>query len=440
MDGGIERSIAFLYGLQRHGIKPGLGRTLALLSALGDPHRAFPAIHVGGTNGKGSTAAMLAAMLASQGYRVGLYTSPHLVDFSERVQINGHAIPSEWIGELTERVRVASEAHLTETPTFFEATTVVAFAYFAEMRVEHAVVEVGLGGRFDATNVIAPRVSLITTIGLDHQEYLGNTLEDIAFEKAGIIKHGTPVVVGRMDEGPLSVIRAAAAQRQTACVVLGQDFHAAGEGPECFAYRGLRWREEGLSCPLPGRHQLDNAACALAALEMAAQRGVRVSEGALRDGLRAVRWPGRLELVGRRPDIWLDGAHNPHAAEALAEYLRTLWARRGEPAIGRLILVVGMMRDKDRRRVLTVLTAVPGASQLILTRAAHPRAAAPEELAGDAADLGVPITVKPTVGEALACARALAGEDDTICVTGSLLVAGEAKAMLEGTTVSGLRG
>ena len=145
MDGGIERSIAFLYGLQRHGIKPGLGRTLALLRVLGDPHRAFPAIHVGGTNGKGSTAAMLAAMLASQGYRVGLYTSPHLVDFSERVQINGHTIPSEWVGELTERVRVASEAHLTETPTFFEATTVVAFAYFAEMRVEHAVVEVGLG-------------------------------------------------------------------------------------------------------------------------------------------------------------------------------------------------------------------------------------------------------------------------------------------------------
>src|SRR2546425_1223542 len=198
------------------------------------------------------------------------------------------------------------------------------------------------------------------------------------------------------DEGPLSVIRAAAAQQKAACVVLGQDFHAAGEGPECFDYRGLRWREEGLACPLPGRHQLDNAACALATLEMAAQRGVRVAERALRDGLRAVRWPGRLELVGRRPDIWLDGADNPQAAEALAEYLRTLWARRGEPAIGRLILVVGMMRDKDRRRVLTVLTAVPGASQLILTRAAHPRAAAPEELAGDAADLGGPITVKPT--------------------------------------------
>ena len=258
MDGGIERSIAFLYGLQRHGIKLGLDRTLALLRALGDPQRAFPAIHVGGTNGKGSTAAMLAAMLASQGYRVGL---KHLeeaygcrfVDFSERVQINGHAIPSEWLGELTERVRVAAEAHLAEPPTFFEATTVVAFAYFAEMRVEHAVVEVGLGGRFDATNVIAPVVSLITTIGLDHQEYLGNTLEDIAFEKAGIIKRGTPIVVGRMGEGPLSVIRAAAAQRQAACVVLGQDFHAAGEGPECFAYRGLQWRETGLACPLPGR-------------------------------------------------------------------------------------------------------------------------------------------------------------------------------------------
>ena len=440
MDARIERSIAFLYGLQRHGIKPGLDRTLTLLRALGDPQHAFTAMHVGGTNGKGSTAAMLAAMLASQGYCVGLYTSPHLVDFSERIQINGHPIPSEWLAELTERVRVAAEAHLAEPPTFFEATTVVAFAYFAEMRVEHAVVEVGLGGRFDATNVIAPLVSIITTIGLDHQEYLGNTLEAIAFEKAGIIKRGAPVVVGRMGEGPLSVIRAAAAERQAGCVVLDQDFHAAGEGPECFAYRGLRWRTEELACSLLGRHQLDNAACALAALEMAAERGARVSERALRDGLRTVRWPGRLELAGRRPDIWLDGAHNPHAAEALATYLRALRARRGEPAVGRLVLVVGMMRDKDRRGILAVLTAVPGVRQLILTRAAHPRAAAPEELAQDAAELGVPITLKPTVGEALACARALAGEDDTICVTGSLLVAGEAKAMLEGTTVSGLRG
>src|SRR2546426_11240112 len=166
----------------------------------------------------------------------------------------------------------------------------------------------------------------------------------------------------------------------------------------------------------------------------------RSSERARRDGLRAVRWPGRLELAGRRPDIWLDGAHNPHAAEALAEYLRTWWARRGESPTGRLILVVGMMQDKDRRRILAILTTVPGVSQLILTRAAHPRAAAPEALAQDAADLGVPITVKATVGEALACARMLAGADDTICVTGSLLVAGEAKAMLEGTTVSGLRG
>jgi len=440
MDASIERSIAFLYGLQRHGIKPGLDRTLALLSALGDPQRAFPAIHVGGTNGKGSTAAMVAALLASQGYRVGLYTSPHLVDFSERIQINGHAIPSEWVRELTECVRTAAESHLAEPPTFFEATTVVAFAYFAEMRVEHAVVEVGLGGRCDATNVIAPLVSIITTIGLDHQEYLGDTLEAIAFEKAGIIKHGTPVVVGRVGEGPLSVIRAAAAQRQASYVVLGRDFDTTGEGPGCFAYRGLRWRDEGLACPLPGRHQLDNAACALAALEMAAERGVRVSERARRDGLSAVRWPGRLELAGRRPDIWLDGAHNPHAAEALAEYLRTWWARRGESPTGRLILVVGMMQDKDRRRILAILTTVPGVSQLILTRAAHPRAAAPEALAQDAADLGVPITVKATVGEALACARMLAGADDTICVTGSLLVAGEAKAMLEGTTVSGLRG
>ena len=310
MDASIERSIAFLYGLQRHGIKPGLDQTLALLSALGDPQRAFPAIHVGGTNGKGSTAAMVAALLASQGYRVGLYTSPHLVDFSERIQINGHAIPSEWIRELTECVRTAAESHLAEPPTFFEATTVVAFAYFAEMRVEHAVVEVGLGGRCDATNVIAPLVSIITTIGLDHQEYLGDTLEAIAFEKAGIIKHGTPVVVGRVGEGPLSVIRAAAAQRQASCAVLGRDFDTTGEGPGCFAYRGLRWRDEGLACPLPGRHQLDNAACALAALEMAAGRGVRVS---------AMRLPPSVH--GRGDHGFVPGLIGIARAKGLAAYV-----------------------------------------------------------------------------------------------------------------------
>src|SRR3989338_6039828 len=216
MDVGVERSVAYLYGLQSHGIKPGLTRIRALLGFLGDPHRSFRSIHVGGTNGKGSTAAMIASVLGSRGYRVGLYTSPHLIDFTERIQVNGRAIPSDRVVALTEKIRQASDACLSEPPTFFEATTVMAFACFAEAGVDCAVIEVGLGGRFDATNVLTPFVSVITTIGLFHQEYLGATPEAIAFEKAGIIKQGVPVVVGRIAPEPLSVIRRAAAEREAA--------------------------------------------------------------------------------------------------------------------------------------------------------------------------------------------------------------------------------
>jgi len=440
MDVGVERSVAYLYGLQSHGIKPGLARTRALLGALGDPHRSFRSIHVGGTNGKGSTAAMMASMLGSRGHRVGLYTSPHLIDFTERIKVSGRGISFDRVVALTEKIRQASAACLSEPPTFFEATTVMAFACFAESGVDCAVIEVGLGGRFDATNVLTPLVSVITTIGLDHQEYLGTTPASIAFEKAGIIKEGVPVVAGRLAPDPLSVIRRAAAEREAVCVVLGEDFDTRGEAPDQFSYGGLRRRYDSLSCPLTGRHQLDNAACALAALELAEARGLAVGEEAVREGLRAVRWPGRLELVSRKPDMWLDGAHNPQAADALAAHLATLAARRGPSAPGGLILVVGMMRDKDRKGVLSRLAAVPGVSHLVVTAAAHPRAADPRELARDCDGLGLPVAVKPTVAEAVAHARSLAEPGDTICVTGSLLVVGEAKAMIEETVVSGLRG
>lgn len=440
MDVGVERSVTYLYGLQSHGIKPGLTRIRALLGFLGDPHRSFRSIHVGGTNGKGSTAAMIASVLGSRGYRVGLYTSPHLIDFTERIQVNGRGIPSDRVWAMTEKIRQASDACLSEPPTFFEATTAMAFACFAEAGVDCAVIEVGLGGRFDATNVLTPLVSVITTIGLDHQEYLGATSEAIAFEKAGIIKQGVPVVAGRLAPGPLSVLRREAVEREAACVALGEDFDARGETPEQFSYGGMQRRYDGLSCPLPGRHQMDNAACALAALELAEARGLAISEEAVREGLRAVRWPGRLELVSRRPDVWLDGAHNPQAADALAAHLTAVSARCGSAAPSCLILVVGMMRDKDRKGVLSRLAVVPGASHLVVTSAAHPRAADPIELAHDCEGLGVPVAVRPTVAEAFAHARSLAGPDDTICVTGSLLVVGEVKAVLEGTTVSGLRG
>lgn len=436
----FKRSVDYLYGLQSHGIKPGLSRTIALLGAVGNPQDSFRSLHVGGTNGKGSTAAILASVLTAQGHRVGLYTSPHLVDFTERIRVNGVPISRDRVWQLTEEVRYAAETRLADPPTFFEATTVLAFLYFAEMKVEYAVVEVGLGGRFDATNVLTPVVSVITTIGLDHQQYLGHTTQEIAGEKAGIIKEGVPVVTGRLEEGPLSVIRAKAADRHTLSFALGHEFDFVVESKERFSYRGIARTFGGMSSSLAGRHQMDNAACALAALEMVTERGVKVGEGAIRDGLRTVRWPGRLEVVGRRPDVLLDGAHNPQAAEALTTYLASLPSPQASDRGGAFVFVVGMMRDKDIGAFFSRLAIVPHVRCLVLTRAAHPRAAAPEELAREAARVGVPIDIAATVGEAFTHAQILAGPDGTICVTGSLAVVGEVKALLEGATVSSLKG
>jgi dihydrofolate synthase/folylpolyglutamate synthase len=329
---------------------------------------------------------------------------------------------------------------LPDPPTFFEATTVLAFLYFAEMKVEYAVVEVGLGGRFDATNVLTPLVSVITTIGLDHQQYLGHTTIEIAGEKAGIIKGGVPVVTGRLEDGPLSVIRRKAADQRAPCFALGREFDFVVESPDRFSYRGISRTFSGLSSSLAGRHQMDNAACAVAALEMAMERGVEVGESAIRDGLRTLRWPGRLEVVGRRPDVLLDGAHNPQAAEALTTYLASLPSPQAPDREGAFVFVVGMMRDKDIGGFFSRLAVVPRVHRLVLTQAAHPRAAAPNELAREAARVGMPIDITATVGEAFTRAQILAGPDGTICVTGSLLVVGEVKALLDGVAVSSLKG
>lgn len=435
----FKNGLQYLYALQSHGIKPGLGRTEVLLSGLGDPHHSFNVIHVAGTNGKGSTAAITASILSKQGYRVGLYSSPHLLDFSERIQINGAPIAHALVGDLTEMVRYVAERRLREPPTFFEATTAMAFTHFALTGVEIAVIEVGLGGRFDATNVVTPLATVITTIGLDHQQYLGNTVEAIAGEKAGIIKRGVPLITGRIEPEPLSVIQAVATRYKAPSCSLGTDFSTEGESSSQFSYRGMSQFYTDLTCPLVGRHQLDNAACALAALEVAQERGVTLSETSIREGLRTVCWPGRLEVVGFQPQIFLDGAHNPQAADVLVSYL-TAQNVRGGPAVGRLILIVGMMRDKDRIGVLSRLAGIPALGHVILTKAMHPRAAEPEKLAEVVAGLAISHEIASSVQAALARARVLAKSEDTICITGSLAVVGEAKAIMENTTVSDLRG
>jgi len=426
-------SVEFLYGLQRRGIKLGLDTIEAMLARLGRPHDRYPALHIAGTNGKGSTAAMAASVLQAAGYRTGLYTSPHLVDFRERIRVNHEPIPEDGVSDVTEHVREALGSALH--PTFFEFATALALQYFADAEVDVAVIEVGMGGRFDATTAVTPLVSAITNVALDHEEYLGRTVEAVAFEKAGIIKRGVPVVAGRLTADAAGVIGRIAAERRAPLFRLGSEFRVEADPPEGFRYEGLRDTYEGLSCQLRGAHQLDNAACALAMLELAATRGLPYSEDSIRRGLATVSWEGRLEVAEQHPLLVLDGAHNPAAAEALAAYLVS--HRRSHPD-SRIIAVVGMMRDKNRAGFLRII--LPLVDEMILTRAQTDRAATVEELRASLGARGETAYLAPLPADALARARRLASSADLICVTGSLMLVGEVKALLRGCALSPLRG
>ena len=426
-------AVAYLYRLQKHGIKLGLGTMTALMVRLGMPQIRYRTLHIAGTNGKGSTAAMAAAMLQAAGYRVGLYTSPHLVEFRERICVNGETIAESQVAQLTEQLQALCQPDLS--PTFFEYTTAMALQHFADSGVDVAVLEVGLGGRFDATNVVTPMACAITTISLDHQEYLGTTHSSIAFEKAGIVKSGVPVVVGRVDEDAWGTIEQVAGERQAPMFRLDRDFCTEGKTPQQFSYRGLGRQYDGLTCPLEGRHQLDNAACALALLGAAASQGITVEAEAVQAGLRAVNWAGRLEVVDRRPTILLDGAHNSAAVRALADYL-TCSDRsfRSYP----IVLVLGMMRDKDHRGFVEPLKCLVDA--VVLTQADLPRAATALELQASLEGLLPHPHVVPSPGEAMALAKRLATPDGLVCVTGSLMLVGECKAWFRGCGLSPLRG
>ena len=426
-------AVAYLYRLQQHGIKLGLATMTALMVRLGMPQTRYRTLHIAGTNGKGSTAAMAAAVLQAAGYRVGLYTSPHLVEFRERICVNGEMIAESQVAQLTEQLQVLCQPDLS--PTFFEYTTAMAFQHFADSGVDVAVLEVGLGGRFDATNVVTPMACAVTTISLDHQEYLGTTRSSIAFEKAGIIKPGVPVVLGRLEDDAWRTIEQVARERQAPVFRLNEDFHTEGEIPRPFSYRGLDMRYDGLTCALEGRHQLDNAACALALLEAAAPQGIAVTAEAVREGLRTVNWAGRLEVVDRRPTILLDGAHNPAAATALADYLtRSDRSHSSRP----VVLLLGMMRDKDHRGFVEPLRNL--VDEVVLTQADLPRAATAQELRASFEGLLTHPHVVPLLSDAMALARQLATPDGLVCVTGSLMLVGECKAWFRGCGLSPLRG
>ncbi|MFQ5656436.1 MAG: bifunctional folylpolyglutamate synthase/dihydrofolate synthase [Candidatus Methylomirabilales bacterium] len=418
-------ALAFLYGLQRFGIRLGLENILRLVEAFGHPEAAFRSVHVAGTNGKGSTAAFINGILRAAGYGTGLYTSPHILDFRERILVDGHPISEGELASLTTEVaqvidRIFFHSPLS-SPTFFEAATALAFVHFARAPVDWGVIEVGLGGRSDATNVLQSEVSVITNIGLEHQEHLGDSLESVAAEKAGIVREQGWVVSAA--EGPAMEVIGRIVHDKGARIVRVQDHYRVehlGRSEQGEAFRlGGRLREyKHLRIPLMGRHQVLNAVTAIAVTELLEEQGYQVGETAIQQGLVGACWPARLQIVSTRPRILVDAAHNPPAIRALRAFLDE------ERLPGRLQVIFGVVKDKAWERMLEILA--PVASTLILTRPESDRGAEPGALAPTASRYCREVELAETMPEALAIARAIAASDDTILVTGSLYTAAAA--------------
>jgi dihydrofolate synthase / folylpolyglutamate synthase len=412
---GYSETLEYLFSLEKFGTVFGLENIGWLLTLLGNPHETFKTIHVGGTNGKGSVARMLSGILETSGYRTGRYTSPHLISFTERIAVDETAITEEEVVEITNLLRRATD---TADPhhffTFFDFTTALAFDYFRRKETDLAVIEVGLGGRLDSTNVISPLVSVITNVEMDHADYLGDTIDQIAAEKAGIIKTGIPTVTAARG-GPLEVLRGVAKERGSRLYVLGEDFFFEKTGDSLMSYQGIGRSLENIRVNLKGDHQLENGAVALCCLEMLHDIGFNLPENAIRYALSTIEWAGRIEVVGENPTLLLDGAHNPHGVRALALYLKQHHDHR------RKILIFGVMKDKDFGEMLGLL--VPLMDKVILTRPVTDRAASPDGLMAFAEKA----LTRPDLRSALETAKALAGEGDMIVITGSLYTVGEAK-------------
>ena len=404
--------LAWLYGLEAaRGMDFKLERVELALRSLGDPHTRFKSIHIAGTNGKGSVAAMLHAMFSAGGYRVGLYTSPHLVSFTERIRVGAAEISEAEVVRLVREIRTAATVRGIDL-TFFEFVTVMAFLHFARQAVDLAVLEVGLGGRLDATNVVDPEVAVITTIGLDHEEFLGHTVEAVAREKAGIIKPGRPVIVGDVSPEVGAVIRGVANANRAPVFSRDRDF--AVTPASSFRFSGIGCEIDALHVPLQGSHQHENAATATAAAVLL-RRTLPLSDEALRRGLAQVRWPGRLDVVREAPLVVLDGAHN---ADGVATLVREL------PAItqGRAIhLLFAVMRDKLWQPMVDTLGRV--ARTVTLTTVLPPRGEAPETLARHFAPY-CPVRIEPQAVPALEALVGSVNAGDAVLVTGSLFLVG----------------
>ena len=413
-------TLDYIFNLRGGEIDLKLHRVERALEIFDHPERSYPSFHIAGTNGKGSTAAMLYRILTAAGYRAALYTSPHVASFTERIRAGDEDISEDEVVELAETIKRRAAAAGVPL-TFFEFVTVMAFVYFARRKIDVAVVEVGLGGRLDATNLVTPRVSLITTISKDHEAYLGADLLSIAREKGGIIKTGVPLVGGAFEPEITELYRETARAKGAPAYFLGEDFSVSLKDDGRFDYSGLRWKWRDLSVALAGRHQKNNAALALCALEIA-RAEFPVSEAAARTGLGTVFWPGRLERILARPAVILDGAHNGEGVRALVAEMRAgLGAKKAK-------IIFAAMADKDWPLMLGELAAV--ASEIVLTRVAMERSADPAKMAAADATRGVPVAVAQSASEAVRRAVEEAAPDEVILVAGSLYLLGEVRPLL----------
>ena len=425
-----SEAIKYLYNLKIFGMSLGLERIEYLLKTLGSPHKGMRIVHVAGTNGKGSVAAMLTSVLQAAGYKVGLFTSPHLTDFEERIVVNQKKISRDRLSALVDRIKPIAEEMVHgdtfEHPTFFEIATAMALKHFYEEKVDFAVLEVGLGGRLDATNVVTPEVSVITTIALDHTHVLGTTLEAVAREKAGIIKPGVPVVTGIEDEDLLEMFKNISHEKNSLLhstkEILSYTKKESNLEGQTFDIIGLGRGYENLTINLLGEHQIANACIAALVVDVMRKKGIAVSDTALKKGFKDVKWPARFQVVQREPAILLDCAHNPAGMRTLKRTLEDYFSKQ------RVTLVLGIMRDKDIPGILKEIA--PLAHNIIITKPKFERAAEPSVIEAEARKYSDNIVVINSVSEALSHAQRNATKYDVICVCGSIFNVGEAMEVL----------
>ena len=420
----VSEALAYIHSVSWKGSVPGLSRTRELLHRLGNPQDQLKFVHIAGTNGKGSTAAMLASVLRAAGYCTGLYTSPYISCFNERMQVDGAMIPDGELAEITEAVRPHADA-MADAPTEFELVTAVAMVYFARHRCDLVVLEVGLGGELDSTNVIStPEAAVICNIGLDHTQVLGDTLEEIAAAKAGIIKGGDAVIY----RGERCVERVF----EEKCAAVGAQLHRADFERLCLRSHSLSGQifdcgsRKNLELPLLGAHQLKNAAVALAALDVLKQKGWSISEDAIRRGLKTVTWPGRFELLSQNPLFIVDGGHNPQCIAALTENIRTYLPDR------KITALTGVMADKDFEEMFSCIA--PCISRFVAVTPDNPRALKAASLAEMLSGFGKPVSCCDDVAQGVRLAIEQTGADGAILAFGSLYMVGTVRETVKAET------